>query len=306
MRLLIVFFITTLICLIMTSHNNNAEALLSEQSNKPLFSFGILADVQYCDCDPMGTRFYRSSPAKLREAMSAMKKDSVEFIINLGDLIDRDFTSFKTVMDIIDSSGVKIYHTAGNHDYSVDARLKKKIPVIHSSIDSYYSFTNKNFRFIVLNGNEVSTYISSNKSITRKAEDYIAQMKASGEVNAVDWNGGLGTSQIGWLKEQLDESVQNDEKVFICCHFPVVPETIYNLLDYKDVLRVLENYHNIVAWFNAHNHEGNYGNINLTHFVTFKGMVETQDKNSFASVEVYTNKIWIRGSGREKNQILAY
>jgi hypothetical protein len=35
-------------------------------------------------------------------------------------------------------------------------------------------------------------------------------------------------------------------------------------------------------------------------------MVDTGDSNSFALVEVYRNKIWIRGSGREKSQILAY
>jgi hypothetical protein len=44
----------------------------------------------------------------------------------------------------------------------------------------------------------------------------------------------------------------------------------------------------------------------MIHFVTFKGMVETDANNSFALVEVYKNKIWIRGYGREKSQILAY
>jgi len=35
-------------------------------------------------------------------------------------------------------------------------------------------------------------------------------------------------------------------------------------------------------------------------------MVETEKTGSYALVEVYTNKIWIRGGGREKSQILAY
>ncbi|MBN2632621.1 MAG: hypothetical protein JXR66_03630 [Bacteroidales bacterium] len=66
------------------------------------------------------------------------------------------------------------------------------------------------------------------------------------------------------------------------------------------------NYDNIIAWFSGHNHAGNYGNFNMIHFVTFRGMVETAERNSFAVVEVYPNKIWIKGSGREKSQILAY
>jgi hypothetical protein len=69
---------------------------------------------------------------------------------------------------------------------------------------------------------------------------------------------------------------------------------------------VLEGYDNIIAWINGHNHSGNYGNLNSTHFITVKGMVETETTNSFALIEVYKNKIWIKGSGREKSQILAY
>ena len=90
------------------------------------------------------------------------------------------------------------------------------------------------------------------------------------------------------------------------CHFPVFPAEEHNLLNYKDVLTILEGYHNIIAWFNGHNHAGNYGNFNMIHFITMKGMVETETTNSFALVEVYKNKIWIKGSGREKSQILAY
>jgi hypothetical protein len=125
-------------------------------------------------------------------------------------------------------------------------------------------------------------------------------------VNAMEWNGGLGSEQISWLKKELDASNATNEKVFIFCHFPLVPENVHNLLNYKEVLALLENYHNIIAWFNGHNHAGNYGNFNMIHFVNFKGMVETESANSFAIVDVYKNKLWIRGSGREKSQILAY
>jgi hypothetical protein len=35
-------------------------------------------------------------------------------------------------------------------------------------------------------------------------------------------------------------------------------------------------------------------------------MVETESENSFASIDVYKNKIRVRGYGREKSQILDY
>jgi len=276
------------------------------QSQKPLFTFGIIADVQYADYESIGNRYYRSSTWKLKEALTSLKKDSAEFIITLGDIIDRDFESFKPVLSLIDSSGLKTYHVTGNHDYSVEARLKKRIPVLATTKESYYSIEYYNFRFIFLNGNEVSTYVSNTKSAIKLAQDYLVTLKEKGEINAIDWNGGISSEQLLWLKDQLDEATNSNQNVFLICHFPVVPENEHNLLNYKEVLPVLENYHNIVAWFNGHNHSGNYGNFNMTHFVTFKGMVETETNNSFALVEVYKNKIWIRGYGREKSQILAY
>jgi hypothetical protein len=278
----------------------------AEQSQKPFFSFGIITDVQYCDCEPEATRFYRNSLSKLRVAVNSLRHDSVEFLVSLGDLINKDYSSFKPVLDIIDSSGLKTYHLTGNHDYSVENRLKKHLPVPMPAKEGYYSFVHKGFRFIFINGNELSIYASVNKSAIRKARDYISGLKNEGSINAIDWNGGVSPAQLSWLDEQLDEATRKNEKAFIMCHFPVYPENIHNLLNYREVNAILEKYHNIIAWFSGHNHAGNYGNFNMIHFVTLKGMVETENNNSFALIEVYHNKIWIQGSGRERGQILAY
>lgn len=277
-----------------------------EQSQKSFFSFGIVADVQYCNCDPEGTRFYRNSLSKLRNAVNSLRQDSIDFLVNLGDLIDRDYGSFKAVLNIIDSSGIKTYHCTGNHDYTVDDRYKRRLPVPMPSKVGYYSFVHKNFRFIFLNGNELSTYSSTNKSSIRQAQNYIAALKNEGNINAIDWNGGMSPAQIAWLDKQLDEATQKNQKAFIMCHFPVYPENMHNLLNYREINAVLEKYHNVITWFSGHNHAGNYGNFNMIHFVTIKGMVETENTGSFALVEVYHNKIWIKGSGRERGQILAY
>lgn len=306
MKLLIASFFASIIHICMLDNNNQIAIKTSNKIQKPLFSFGIVADIQYCDCEPIGTRYYRSSPEKLREAMTKLKADSVSFVINLGDLIDRDFGSYKNVLDIMDSSGMKIYHVAGNHDYSVNPQLKKKLPVLTPSKEGYYSFVYNKFRFICLNGNELSTYISNNKAAIKEAQNNLTTMKEKGEINAVDWNGGLSKRQIKWFIGELDDAVAKGEKVFIICHFPLAPENVHNLLNYKEILPLLEGYNNIIAWFNGHNHAGNYSYLNMIHFVTFKGMVETESDNSFARIDVYNNKLSIKGYGREKSQILDY
>jgi len=152
MKLLITSVFALILSLMMPEKDKSSN-IHSNQSPKPLFSFGILADAQYADNEAVGNRFYRSSLEKLRDAVTKFRKDSVDFIINLGDLIDKDFDSYKPVINILDSSGIKIYNVPGNHDYNVEPKLKKKLPVLNSSKEGYYSFIHEKFRFIVLNGN---------------------------------------------------------------------------------------------------------------------------------------------------------
>jgi predicted MPP superfamily phosphohydrolase len=306
MKLLIASLLSIVILFNMAEKSDLNINQPNYQDQKPLFTFGILADVQYSDDEPAGTRFYRSSLGKLREAVTAFKKDSAEFIINLGDLIDKKYKSYLPVLDIIDSSGIKTFHVTGNHDYSVDPDYKKKLPVLSSHRRGYYDMVVLNFRFLFLNGNEISTYGSDKKNKIEQAASNLMVMKESGEINAVDWNGGFSNKQLEWIEKELSKAANANQKVFLVCHFPVFPENVHNLLNYKEVLPVLGKYKNIIAWLNGHNHAGNYGNLNNVHFVTFKGMVETDSNNSFALVDVYSNRIVIRGFGREESQVLSY
>ncbi|MFO7575450.1 MAG: metallophosphoesterase [Bacteroidales bacterium] len=303
----ILYIFPVLLLAVLTKWNpvwvkNDTEMIVSQE---PLFSFGIIADVQYCDCEPFNTRFYQNSMEKLAEALDQIAYHSPEFIINLGDLIDRDFVSFDRVIEMIEQSGIKTYHCLGNHDFSVASRDRRKVSRITGSDEGYYSFVHDQFRFIVLNGNEIATYAVTS-SQRKEGERLLEKLLASEEPNAFDWNGGTGSKQMAWLKKELDESVAANEKVFLICHFPVFPSGAHNLLNSDEVLTLLKEYDNIISWFNGHNHDGGYGNFNMIHFVTFKGMIETENVNSFAVVEVYSNRLWIRGYGREKSQILAW
>ncbi|MBM3420997.1 MAG: phosphatase [Bacteroidetes bacterium] len=274
-------------------------------NQEPIFSFGILADVQYCDCESFNTRFYRNSLTKLGEALRSFSDQKVDFIINLGDLIDREYESFEKVLQMISASGIPAHHCLGNHDFSVHPRDSRKVVQVTGTKTGYYSFAYEGFRFIMLNGNEIAVY-SPSHSGKKEAERLLNELSEAGEPNAYDWNGGIGAEQLVWLGKELDRAVSNNEKVFLMCHFPVFPQGTHNLFNSSSVLTILAKYDNIISWFNGHNHDGGYGNYKMIHFVTFRGMVESSATNSFAVVDVYGNKLWIKGSGREKSQILAY
>ena len=288
------------------AQNSTGAHAADKQGDLPIFSFGVITDIQYADQDASGTRFYRSSLSKLGNALTELKKDSAQFIVNLGDMIDKGFASYKPVMDIIESSGVKTYHITGNHDYSVEPALKEKLPILNEFKSGFYSFVFRKIRFVFLNGNELSMYASTNESVKKQTTDLIAKLKEKGEINAFVWNGGMSDIQLGWLNKQLSEASSKKEKVILLCHFPVVPDSADNLFNYKEIVKYLGNFHNIIAWFNGHSHGGNYGVANKTHFVTFKGMLETENENSFALVKVFKDRLEIQGFGREVSRTLNF
>jgi hypothetical protein len=76
--------------------------------------------------------------------------------------------------------------------------------------------------------------------------------------------------------------------------------------DAPRILDLLGSHSAVAAWFNGHNHEGNYGTLGTTHFVNFKGMVDTPDQNTFAIADVFADRIEIRGFGREEDRVLQY
>ena len=54
----------------------------------------------------------------------------------------------------------------------------------------------------------------------------------------VKYNGGIGESQLAWLKEILEDATAKEQKVILCSHVPLHPEagsikaTLWN---YKEV-----------------------------------------------------------------------
>lgn len=298
--------ISTILFLTMPESNTKQSISANQQVEKPIITFGVVADVQYADYNPGPSRYYRGSIAKLREAVMQFKSDSAEFIVSMGDLIDKDFDSFKPVLDILASSGLKTYHITGNHDFSVNNNQKNRLPLTDLNGARYYSFTKDKFKFIFLDGNDVSLYGATSRKTEQEANDLLTLMKSRGEKNALDWNGGIGSVQMNWLENELTAAEKNNEKVFLFCHFPISPLNAHNLLNYREVLELIGKYPGVKAWFAGHNHEGNYAKTGSIYHVTFKGMVETEKQNSFAIIRIYSNRIEINGYGREVSRILEY
>jgi len=273
-----------------------SQQLFAQQS---LFSFGVMADVQYCDCDNAGTRHYRSSVRKLRAAVDTLNNKDIKFVVSLGDYIDRSFNSFDTLNQITSRLKVPLYHVIGNHDYSVTAAHQNEVPQVLGLKERYYSFSKAGWRFIALDGNFVSIHgTEKGEKRHEKAEAMLEELKAKKAPNAHDWNGAVGTKQLRWLEKNLKQAAKKNEKVILLCHFPVTPEDGAELLwDAGLVRNLLKNKEHVFAYFNGHAHQERYLHEDGLHYLTVAGMVE-EETNAFAIVHVYADHLEIEGFGR--------
>jgi len=285
----------------------NNEYVSKENLNGPEFCFGVVADVQYGDFRPGSSRYYRNSLAKLQQCVDHFNSNKPLFVFLLGDFIESDDASYRTILSIYNQLKMPHYHVLGNHDYAVKDTPKDKVASIFGLKDAYYDFTYNGWRFVVLNSNDISTYGTvpgSRKNIL--AHQMLEKLTSSGAINAQSWNGALGPKQKAWLAETLAAACRLHEKVIIFCHHPVYPPNNHNLWNDHEIISIIESYACVVAYMNGHNHAGNYEINNSVHHLTLHGMVETEKSSAYAMIEVYADHLKVVGYGREPCRILKF
>jgi manganese-dependent ADP-ribose/CDP-alcohol diphosphatase len=169
----------------------------SQVKDRALFTFGVVADVQYADQDNAGTRHYRSSLQKFAEAVKVFNQQKVDFVLSLGDFIDKNFSSYDTLNVIAKGLKKPLHHVLGNHEFSVNDEEKEKILEKENLKKPFYSFAKNKWRFIILNGNDISLFANRKGTIKYEAaDDLLKKLKAEGLRNAQTWNGAIGTEQL--------------------------------------------------------------------------------------------------------------
>ena len=266
----------------------------------PMFKIGAIADAQYADEDDAGARMYRRTPAKLVEAVGTLNRAEIAFAVHLGDVIDGKEESYDTVLPLLAQLHCPMRFVLGNHDFGVPEDKKRSLPQRLGMPGRYYSFDHKGWRFVVLDGNDLSTYGwpagSSEDLQSRKihAEKY---------PNAATWDGGIGPDQLQWLEQTLTAADSAGQKVALLCHFPIAPENPHNLWNANDVISLIAPHASVKLWLNGHNHDGNYGMVSGIHCLNLKGMLDTEE-TSYAVLSFYADKIAVKGYGRQTDRTL--
>jgi calcineurin-like phosphoesterase family protein len=261
----------------------------------------MVADCQYCDCDysERWDNDYRAGKTRLIAAIDTLNKEGIDLGFHLGDLIDRDMRSYATLFPILKSAGFPFHHVLGNHDFKVAPEHKSSVLPMLNLRNGYYSMVRNNYRFIVLDGTEVSNYRYADSSRAAQADKIMELYAKDNRPQAKPWNGGMSNQQLNWLQQQLDSCTTLKQNAIIMCHFPVSPAGDANLWNDKEVVDLISKYDVVKLFINGHHHPGNYTETNGIPFVTMHALVSTQQTTSFGYLNLFDRKIELIGFGRE-------
>ena len=265
-----------------------------------ILKVGLVADPQYADKPTAGKRQYRESLWKLKEAIVTFNDNHVDFVQNLGDIIDVEWKSYDSVIPLYQNlnPGIENYHLLGNHDFAVDSSHLTNLLETLSMPDYYYSYVKKAWRFIVLDATDYSYFSNSlHKHDTNQINSYYDN--TTGKSNNYRWNSAIGEKQQNWLKQELNSAKSLMQRVIVFSHMPLRPlDAAENLWNNEEIIEILENSSNVVAFINGHNHAGDYVFKNGIHYITIFGMVDTMI-NSYGILEIYKNSLVLVGYGNQ-------
>ncbi len=274
----------------------------------PLLRFGIIADPQYADLDPDPAlnRYFRKSLDRVAEAIDVFNGEELDFVVTLGDIIDRGFESFDDILPLYERSRHPTYFLLGNHDYAVSAQHLPGVVERVGLNGAYYDLAFGQYRLVFLDGSDISVFSAPvGDPRTALAKKRLSALREAGASNAQSWNGSLGDGQLAWLASVLAKADVSGEQVIVFNHYPVFPPNRHNMWDSQRILDTLAKSESFIAYFCGHNHDGDFGLLHGRPFVTAKGMVDTPEHNAFSIVSVFADRIEIEGYGREESRVVS-
>lgn len=270
----------------------------SVRAARPILSIGVVADIQYADKETKRRRRYRSALPKLEKCVADWMDDHLDFVVQLGDSIDgnkdKSVAEHQQMVKLLESAGHKLYHVIGNHDRSEGGKLL----AAQGHKDGWYSFVLKQWRFVVLYGQDISKNSGRAGDPRRK----LAKQMRADNPKLKSFDGALSDKQIAWLESELKLAEKKRESVIVFAHHPLHAKTTkdgtHALWNADKVSALLKSYPCVKATFSGHYHRGGYVLDEGLHFVTIEALLSApDDENGYATVEVHKTHLEIVGTG---------
>jgi predicted MPP superfamily phosphohydrolase len=100
--------------------------IASSNREEHLVRLGVFTDDHYCQCDIHSDRYFENTTTKPEYSISNFNELNLDFVINLGDIVDMGYHSNGTVISLLEGNSVSVYHVLGNAEYNVDDSYTQK------------------------------------------------------------------------------------------------------------------------------------------------------------------------------------
>ena len=236
---------------------------LFAQAPESVLRIGLITDLHHADKPPKGTRFYRESLGKLAEAAKQFTIDKINFVVELGDIIDAaesvevELGYLSTVNRQYAAISEDRHYVIGNH--CVDTLTKTELLSAVGQEKPYYSFDRNSYHFIVLDA-----------CFRADGEPY-------GRHNFV-WNDtSIPQIELDWLQADLK---LNDKPVIVFVHQRLDVSDNHSVKNDAEVRAMLESSGKVLAVFQGHSHNNDLSDIGGIHYCTMVAMVEGSGANN--------------------------
>lgn len=272
---------------------------------KTCLAFGIIADVQYADKDTGENRNYRQAIKKLAACVDDFNSTRLDFVIQLGDIIDGPDAGCSDMEDILGVfAGIRTdrYSIVGNHDFT--GANRQQVLSLLGLERSYYDFERNGWRFVVLDTTEIGVQSGWAKDHEnyRLGEELLARLEEQNAVNARCYNGAVSDEQKRWLKGILRDASTKGQNAIVFGHGSLLPKSKFMLLNCDDVIEIFEESDSVVAYFNGHIHSDMYAFNKGIHYFTINAMVEDVSEDAYAVVEIDNKQIRVNGKGTVRSR----
>ena len=268
-----------------------------------MLRFGVFTDAHYAKGKQYMTRYCELSAGKLARAVEVFVRERVDFVVNLGDIIDGahgdgageiDRSNYRVVRRVLDRIRVDVHHVLGNHDLDSLTKAEALEALGATERRTWYSFSAGGCLFIVLDANfrsDGTEYARGNYEWTDTA---------------------LSSEQIEWLKAELSRAPTGPVVVFMHQNTDDRPTAEAHdphvIVQAATVREILAAPGRRVAVLQGHYHPGLHRRVDGVDYVTLRAMCEGDGPhdNSFAVVEIGDDSsVTIRGFEAQTSYALA-
>lgn len=201
-------------------------------------------------CADLHQDVMHDGPKRIEAFIRDMEVQKPDFIIQMGDFC-RPYDYNRVILDIFNRFNGPRYHVIGNHDMD-GGFTRDQVVAFWKAIGKYYSFDQKGYHFIVLDGNDHDP----------------SPDRPSGYARFI------GKEQMQWLEEDLEKTRL---PVIIFLHQGLDNDLggIYNAMETRLVLERANKragFRKVQLVFTGHHHQDYHNVINGIHYIQINSM----------------------------------